>query len=276
MFEVGKLYNRASDIHAQFGGQRQVGICTPRSIPAIFIFTGEGGAAHGYRDEFREDGTFWYTGAGQQGDMAFASGNRAILEHQSAGKRIYLFENVGSGIRFIGEVSYLAHHIERRPDSRGETRTAIIFELELLLDRTSIGNAAEAPIARSSRFWTMSVTDLREAILHSTSPDADEGSRRAALRHRSKAVKVYVLRRASGQCEACGSPAPFRATDGRPFLETHHIHRLCDGGPDLPTHVAAVCPNCHREAHLGKSQDQLNRRLLDTVLALEDSVESGN
>jgi hypothetical protein len=33
----------------------------------IFIFTGESGETYGYRDEFRPDGTFWYTGEGQTG-----------------------------------------------------------------------------------------------------------------------------------------------------------------------------------------------------------------
>lgn len=38
---------------------------------------------------------------------------------------------------------------------------------------------------------------------------------------------------------------------GEPYLEVHHVLRLADDGPDDIFHVAAVCPNCHREAHHG-------------------------
>lgn len=80
-FEVGKEYNRKAEIHGRFGGQAQGGISTPKNHPAIFLFTSDAGAQHGYRDEYRDDGIFWYTGGGQAGDMRMASGNKAILEH---------------------------------------------------------------------------------------------------------------------------------------------------------------------------------------------------
>ena len=39
------------------------------SHPVIFLFTGEQGEQYGYSDEFQTDGTYWYTGEGQVGDM---------------------------------------------------------------------------------------------------------------------------------------------------------------------------------------------------------------
>ena len=38
---------------------------------------------------------------------------------------------------------------------------------------------------------------------------------------------------------------------GVPLLETHHVRRLVDKGPDTTDNVAALCPNCHRELHYG-------------------------
>src|SRR6056297_2335082 len=96
-FEVGKVYNRRRDLHDRFGGQRQGGMSTPRDHPVIFLFTGEGGAEHGYRDEFKPDGTYHYTGEGQRGDMSFVRANRALRDHQADEKRVYLFEAFGDG-----------------------------------------------------------------------------------------------------------------------------------------------------------------------------------
>ena len=69
---------------------------------------------------------------------------------------------------------------------------------------------------------------------------------------RNADVIVEVLRRASGVCEKCKSPAPFvRRSDGTPFLEVHHWTPLAEGGEDTIENAGALCPNCHREAHFG-------------------------
>lgn len=69
---------------------------------------------------------------------------------------------------------------------------------------------------------------------------------------RSSAVVAEVLLRANGKCETCRQPAPFvRATDGRPYLEVHHVVKLADDGEDTVANAIAVCPNCHRYHHFG-------------------------
>ena len=106
MFVPGQIYKRRNDIHGVHGGQSQSGISTPSRHPLIFIFTGESGKTYGYRDEFRPDGTFWYTGEGQTGDMEMVRGNRAIRDHQQEGKTIHLFEYVDTGlVRHVGQAN---------------------------------------------------------------------------------------------------------------------------------------------------------------------------
>jgi 5-methylcytosine-specific restriction enzyme A len=80
---------------------------------------------------------------------------------------------------------------------------------------------------------------------------------------------VYVLRRAHGTCEACGAPAPFLTTAGRPYLEAHHTRRLSDGGPDDPRWGIAVCPNCHRRAHYADDGEDFNEALKSKLATLE-------
>ena len=91
---------------------------------------------------------------------------------------------------------------------------------------------------------------------------------------RSAIVRNYVLARAKGHCEACGTPAPFKTTRGRSYLEPHHIRRLSDGGPDDPRFMGAVCPNCHREIHYGAEGVSLNAQLQEAVNNKESNKDA--
>ena len=117
--------------------------------------------------------------------------------------------------------------------------------------------------------WSRPLSEVRSLALNKAPSAATEKTRRIVARQRSEAVRIYVLRRAHGTCEACNRGAPFQASAGRPYLEPHHIHRLADGGPDAPNAVAAVCPNFHREVHHGVNGKSLNDKLAQVVETLE-------
>jgi hypothetical protein len=116
---------------------------------------------------------------------------------------------------------------------------------------------------------TNSLAELRRKALADSADCRTPVERRALYRVRSRAIRLYVLRRANGKCEGCGSAAPFTTRDGMPYLEPHHIRRLTDGGPDDPRWVAGICPNCHRRAHYSHDADEYNKQLAKTVTVLE-------
>lgn len=89
---------------------------------------------------------------------------------------------------------------------------------------------------------------------------------------RSGEVREYVMARADGHCEGCGEPAPFRNTAGEPYLHSHHIHELADGGPDSPDTVIALCPNCHYRVHHSEDGDAYNRELEHRLVVIEDDA----
>jgi 5-methylcytosine-specific restriction endonuclease McrA len=68
---------------------------------------------------------------------------------------------------------------------------------------------------------------------------------------RNPFVVEEVLERSKGICEVCGTPAPFRRLNGKPYLEVHHLQWLSHGGGDIVENAFALCLNCHREAHYG-------------------------
>lgn len=70
--------------------------------------------------------------------------------------------------------------------------------------------------------------------------------------NRNPYVSEYAKRVADGICQDCNQPAPFvNKLTGEPFLETHHIIPLAQGGTDTTDNTIAICPNCHRKRHYG-------------------------
>jgi hypothetical protein len=130
MFVVNKIYKR-STIHDQYGGTRQGGISPSAAFPYIFIFSGQSGHQHGYRDEWENDNIFAYTGEGQVGDMEFVRGNLALREHLKKGKRVFLFIQVEKGyVKFEAELEFEDFDFFVGQDREGHTRTAIKFFLK--------------------------------------------------------------------------------------------------------------------------------------------------
>lgn len=82
---------------------------------------------------------------------------------------------------------------------------------------------------------------------------------------RETAVVADVLDRSNGICELCGKKAPFINYFGQPFLEVHHIIPLSENGPDVVDNAVGLCPNCHREAHLGANRCQITKTLSEKI-----------
>ena len=275
MFEVGREYNRKKDIHDRYRGQSQGGISTPKNAPFIFVFTGDAGEQHGYRDEYCE-GVFRYTGEGQLGDMSMDGGNRAILDHSRNGKTIHIFEYVRKAyVRYVGEAECLGYEESVAPDREGSPRKVYIF----LLDIDSfpvVGEVAEPKNIYgkvvSSSLKGKSTADLREVILTKASEVMSPKERRVFARDRAEVLKEYIRRRAQGVCEGCRCNAPFASKRG-PFLECHHVHRMADGGPDHPENVVGLCPNCHRRAHYAIDAKKFNEDLKGRALEAERNFQ---
>lgn len=81
------------------------------------------------------------------------------------------------------------------------------------------------------------------------------------LRHGSCSKPVEFAR-------AARKPAPFKGSDGLPYLELHYVQQLAEGGPDTVTNAVVLCPNCHREIHYGTNAHVLAAWVYDNVARL--------
>jgi 5-methylcytosine-specific restriction protein A len=247
---------------------------TPGKHNLIFLVTGSSGRQHGYEDRWSDDGkTFFYYGEGQLGDMRFIKANLALRDHSTNGEDVHLFEEVPSKsgyLRYRGQMVCTGCDWVDAPDTKKNMRKAILFELVPLEAFDSLDDeepAVARPPDRDSN--AESLAELRSKALADSATCRTAVERRSLVRMRSRAVRLYVLRRAAGKCEGCGAWAPFTTKDGQPYLEPHHIRRLTDGGPDDPRWVAGICPNCHRRAHYSQDAVEYNKKLAETVSQLE-------
>lgn len=260
-FQHGEIYERMA-LHDTFGGNRQKGIANTRSHPFIFVFNLESGDKYGYEDEFISSDRFLYTGQGREDDQEMIRENRKLRDHASEGNALHLFEEVThfdspndrTVVTYLGEFRYEDHHIERLPDRNGNKRDAFRFVLERVDDEMQ----SEIEVTDQSP-----ADLLRQLAQQQTGNQSTERVRSRPLR--SDAVKQFALSVADGVCQGCGEPAPFVDADDEPFMEVHHLTRRSDGGPDRPSNVIALCPNCHRRVHYGKDGAEFNNQLIEQV-----------
>jgi len=132
-------------------------------------------------------------------------------------------------------------YVQRPPDWLGTITESLNRDIECDLQNAVAKSMADTAAARQQR-----LAAARKL------PETLQVVSRAFRRNPDVIAEVLV--RAEGTCEECGSPAPFRrAKDNAPYLEVHHRILLSAGGEDTVENALALCPNCHRKLHFGKS-----------------------
>jgi predicted HNH restriction endonuclease len=95
----------------------------------------------------------------------------------------------------------------------------------------------------------------RQKNLPSPGHKPDKGTAIITVYRRNSNVVAEALYQANGICGLCKCDAPFNKHDGTPYLEVHHWTPLSEDGDDTIENAVALCPNCHKRAHLGGDKD---------------------
>jgi len=277
MFEKGKRYSR-KELHDKYGGNRQSGISKSRKFGIIMLFTSERGKKFGYEDGWNGD-LFYYCGEGQDGDMEFVRGNKAIRDHQVDGYSLHLFKSVPGKkgvVEYIGQFVCVGYEVKKGIDRDKRERKVIFFKLMPYEKYKESCKEGDSVPEISEELKEMSFSEIRDLAYERAEESPKKKQIKTNYVKRDKLIREYALRRANGYCEYCGSEAPFKTKDLRPYLEVHHIYKLSDGGPDDPRWVIALCPNCHRKAHYGKEADRMKEEMAKIVLEKERKLGLDN
>ncbi|TCS35618.1 5-methylcytosine-specific restriction protein A [Paucimonas lemoignei] len=278
-FVIGEKYRRPQLLEFLGSKQQMSGVLWGNIQPGYLICTSGGrhGKQAGYKDEALADGSWWYFGQGKQGDQLLknaanarlASENLVILlftTREPTAKEVAQQGGYGKLMRFEGCfcVTGYEHFVPIEGPRKGDR--LIRFRLVQVDTEQATLSWADETQEEGNLY------SLREMLNKHIKelPEKSVGTRE--FWRRSREIRRYALRRANGICEACGEPAPFKDQAGLPFLEVHHLHRLADSGPDKPGNVAAICPNCHRRAHLSFDRASFNKTLEEKVWAAESKI----
>lgn len=149
----------------------------------------------------------------------------------------------------------------RQSHSRGAIEY-IEYELETNNDNYLVGEKTNLPtLTQVIEFEELRINkakklsqERRRELLAQSDPKPTKTIVSQVVFNRNQYVIIEVLDRANGICERCNNPAPFiRDSDLKPYLEVHHKIPLAENGDDTVDNAIALCPNCHRQAHYGKS-----------------------
>ncbi len=282
MFTIGVEYPRRALLDFVGSKQNQSGIIWGSNRPECVIVTsgGKHGISSGYADKRNPDGTWDYVGQGSSGNQSkekyanrilidrdrnvllFTTREQSSAEYRISGTRSKLY-------KFEGLFDVLSHEIVVANSGKREGDALLLFKL---VPADSIfTNATQDVQDVSEPGKETDLSALKKAII-TTPIGANVSLTLTQYRRRSSDVRRYALIRANGICEKCNKPAPFETLNKQPYLEVHHILKLADDGPDLPQNVAAICPNCHREAHFGAGHEAFNKSLSVTISQKESTI----
>lgn len=144
MFQKNQIYKR-SNLHDEYGGNRQRGISNCVNHSFIFIFTNPNSDEQDvYIDEWKNK-YFYYSGEGRRGDMTMTGGNKSIRDHKKNKKQIHLFEKTTkSGMwKYIDELKLVDIKDYRNDDEDGIERQSFQFVLLSVTEELKIEKFSE-------------------------------------------------------------------------------------------------------------------------------------
>lgn len=123
-----------SELHDRWGGARRGGMEPSVKAASVFLFSKPSvGEAYGYKyDGWHSDGTFHYTGDGQEGDQdPSEGGNRALLKAAELGRAIRLFRSEGRDTTYMGQfvLADPPYYRADASDRNKEMRSVLVFRL---------------------------------------------------------------------------------------------------------------------------------------------------
>lgn len=285
MFIIHQDYDRADLLNFVGSKQAQSGIIWGKKEPGCVIVTsgGKGGESVGYEDVINPDGTILYIGQGAKGNQDSGLYANSLLYNKER------------SVLFFSTTEPTSKQVKARGNRRKRYKFEGIYEVVecnvfmpafgprindqllsfLLIPAKNIFNIPSTQLTKEEEVEVKetSLKELRKKIAINNDVPNKGFSNIHEYFIRSVALIKYARKRAEGYCELCKDPAPFIDTNDLPFLEVHHISRLSDDGPDHPNNVAAICPNCHREAHYGKNKDEIKDALYRIIIAKEDEYD---
>lgn len=261
---IGEEYNN-KEIAEAFKCSTQGGMRRSHTSNSLVLFSDHSGNSV-YEDMWIED-ILHYTGMGLKGDQTLEKTQNKILANSNKNRvKVFLFETHQATIHtYLGQVVLTDDpYTIQEKDSKGNLRLVYKFPLKKLDSNFSISKDTieKSEREKEKKIKVLTPKELAEKakLISDTNKDLYEkriskdkttrGYRYTKKKEfiRDPFIATYVKDIAKGICQLCEQVAPFEK-EGKPFLHSHHIEYLSNGGLDTIENCIAVCPNCHARIH---------------------------
>lgn len=257
--EIGTILNN-DELQKIFKVGMSGGIRYSKKNNAIVIVSVN--TKEGLYDNRWEGDTFFYTGSGVSGNQQFIRFNKRLRDSIVEQSTVHLFEvSREKEYEYRGQMQLAGTpFFEKQKDEDDNYRDAIIFPLKFIKAnsvRTLEDLKKQENISHNNinnKIKHMSGEDLKQKAQMRGTDKPSYQNTKAKHYSRDPYVAEYAKRMANGTCQLCLREAPFKDKKGNPYLESHHIVWLSQGGSDTIDNTIALCPNCHRKMHVIASE----------------------
>ncbi|MFB7907536.1 HNH endonuclease [Kitasatospora sp. NPDC056076] len=295
---IGEKFEDREAIWHSYGGEKVAGIGTLADGVLSTFSTDDGPYADG-----RVAGMNWisYVGDGLKGDQRPIAGNKALEQHQASQRPLrYWHKPLDSAFNFETWAVVVQRRRRWGKGSDKEWRREFVWILAPVpspLRETWPQDVLEALASDTGELYD-DTDDYQPGDVDPTIQRPEESAeeayrrldqaaeaslarRKAAKREtkvdryvRNPGARAAVIRRSNGQCEnpGCAGHPMELTTAGDPILQVDHIDDLSKGGPDVPSNMIALCPNCHALKTYGQNKEKLRKVLKKTARSLHDAV----
>lgn len=281
--KIGNIYSNA-DIIETFKCGNMGGMRKSNKTNTLMIVCDH---TKGLYDDMWHGDVLHYTGMGKTGDQDIDfMQNKTLNESNYNGIAVHLFEVLDPGeYTYRGQVKLVEQpYRATQRDDNGRSRQVWMFPVKPIHGGTVVTPKKYTIPAAKPAAQKVDVNKMLEQ--NANNPDFIEGlnddTLKAAAENRGKKrpaertvtttqkdrdpyVSEHVKRRTKGICDLCSMPAPFADKKGKPYLESHHVVWLANGGEDTIENAVGLCPNCHKKMHIVNAPEDV--RALQSALA---------
>jgi len=282
---IGESFKNRVEIWEAFGGQRYKGIWKFPGEEIVNVYSGEDSPYQDFIDP--ETGVIEYRGQGLSGNQTLSDGNKYVEDARiskspvrfwyqpSKGEIVFKQWVVVADRTTIFENDFEENSAERilwflvPVGSMNETE----WPLEIAEAEVVTLSSKEKAVARNPEKLLARYAELSE-VLNQEASESSISSRKRRTFKRRKDARDLVLARSGQKCEFTGCTGMPVDTDrhGMALLEVDHIKPLAEGGPDIPSNMIALCPNCHVAKTRGKNANEMIKKLRQIVVESERNL----
>jgi 5-methylcytosine-specific restriction protein A len=270
---LGERFKDRKTIWKAFGGQWQQGIVTFPGEKIVNAFSDENGPYPDYRDP--ETGVIEYRGQGLTGEQRLILGNK-LLEDARLSKEPVRYWHRPSGESWIFDswVVVADRSIVIEEDINSVSSRRILWFL-IPIDSPVKENwpleIKDAPVLNLTDARNEEPKKLKDLLKDYQKISSQleleiagkiiSSSPRTQYKRRKEA-RDLVIARAKNSCEydKCTGMPPDVNRQGLAILQVDHIVALAEGGPDIPSNMIALCPNCHGAKTYGLHSEKMSKR----------------